>query len=659
MNKHLYRAAALVGLLAIVWVAVGYLPQNPLALAMTLLIGAFYGMGVLELQRYQKDTAALSQALAGLTEPPAQLADWLAQLPATLRHSVRLRLQGERSALAGPALTPYLAGLLVLLGMLGTFVGMVVTLHGTGLALERAADVQSMRDSLAAPVRGLGLAFGTSVAGVAASAMLGLMSALCRRGRQQAGQQLDAQIATTLQTCTRAHQLQLQRDAASHLQQRQLQLAEQALQAQQLMHQEAQQQAQQQAQQYAQQAQQQAQAMPLLADRLQALMSLLQQQSQQSQAQLHSQAQASHTQLQQTAQQLQAQLLASQQQFQGGAEQAYRALATSVEQTLQRSLEEAARLAAATQDSVLQTTMSSITRETAALHGHIASTAQQQLDGMTQRFEQQSGLWVDAVGAQVQAQTSALLRTLSETQAAQQAQQASQDQDRLAAWTAALGAMAQKLEDSSGHITAQAEAQARATVAEVSRLVLTAAEAPRAAADVVAQLRDKLSESLARDNAMLEERGRIMATLNTVLSAVQHTSTEQTAAIDRLVASTAEWLDQAGARFNDKVSAESARLDSVAVQLSASAVDVASLGEAFAAAVDQFSQSNHHTVAHLQRVEEALASSRTRSDEQLAYYVAQAREVIDLSLMSQKRIVDDLQRLGHLARSPATVGSEA
>ncbi len=652
MNKHLYRAAALVGLLAVAWVAMGYLPHNPLALAMTVLIGAFYGMGVLELQRYQKDTAGLSQALSSLTEPPAQLAGWLAQLPAALRHSVRLRLQGERSAMAGPALTPYLAGLLVLLGMLGTFVGMVVTLHGTGLALERAADVQSMRDSLAAPVRGLGLAFGTSVAGVAASAMLGLMSALCRRGRQLAGQQLDAKIATTLQTCTRAHQLQLQRDAANQLQQQQLQLAERALQAQQLMHQEAQQQA----QQVAQQAQQQAQALPLLADRMQALMSLLQQQSQQSQAQLHSQAQASHTQLQQTAQQLQAQLLASQQLFQGGAEQAYRALATSVDQTLQRSLLEAARLAAASQDSVLQTTMGSITRETAALHGHIASTVQQQLDGLTQRFEQQSDAWVEAVGAQVQAQTSALLRTLSETQAAQQAQQASQDQDRLAAWTSALGAMAQKLEHSTGHITAQAEAQARATVAEVSRLVLTAAEAPRAAADVVAQLRDKLSESLARDNAMLEERGRIMATLNTVLGAVQHTSTEQTAAIDRLVASTAEWLDQAGARFNDKVSAESARLDSVAVQLSASAVDVASLGEAFAAAVDQFSQSNSHTVAHLQRVEEALASSRTRSDEQLAYYVAQAREVIDLSLMSQKRIVDDLQRL---ARSPATVGSEA
>ena len=628
MNKHLYRAAGLVGLVAIAWVAAGYLRSNPLALAMTLLIGAFYAMGVLELQRFQKDTAGLSQALASLTGPPGHAGEWLSSLPDALRHHVRLRLDGQRSALPGPALTPYLAGLLVLLGMLGTFVGMVVTLNGTGLALENAADVQSMRNSLAAPVRGLGLAFGTSVAGVAASAMLGLMSALCRRARQQTGQQLDAQLASTLQTCTRAHQLQAQRDAAWQLQQ--------------------------------QQAQMQAQTWPLLVDRLQGLMAQLQAQSLSSQAQLIEQAQRSHALLQEHAQQAHAQLLASQQQFQGGAEVAYRALASSVDQTLQRSLNEAARSAAATQSSVLQITMAGITLETAALHGHIASTVQQQLDGLAQRFEQQSTAWVDTVGSQVQAQTSALLRTLADSQAAQQAEQAALDQNRLAAWTAALATMAQQLEHSAGHITAQAEAQARSTVAEVARLVQTAAEAPRAAADVVAQLRDKLSESLARDNNMLEERGRIMATLNTVLGAVQHTSTEQTAAIDRLVASTAAWLEQAGARFTDKVDSESARLEQVAAQLTGSAVDVASLGEAFAAAVDQFSQSSSHTVAHLQRVEEALTSSRTRNDEQLAYYVAQAREVIDLSLLSQKSVVDELQRLARSqANNLATAGSAA
>ena len=67
--------------------------------------------------------------------------------------------------------------------------------RGTGIALENATDVEAIRASLAAPVKGLGLAFGTSVAGVAASAMLGLMSALSRRERQRTAQQLDARIS--------------------------------------------------------------------------------------------------------------------------------------------------------------------------------------------------------------------------------------------------------------------------------------------------------------------------------------------------------------------------------------------------------------------------------------------------------------------------------
>ena len=78
---------------------------------------------------------------------------------------------------------------------------------------------------------------------------------------------------------------------------------------------------------------------------------------------------------------------------------------------------------------------------------------------------------------------------------------------------------------------------------------------------------------------------------------------------------------------------------------------MASLGEAFGTAVELFGQSNSQMAAQLQRLEAALAKSSARSDEQLAYYVAQAREVIDLSLLSQKQIVDDLQRLGR--RQPA------
>ena len=87
-------------------------------------------------------------------------------------------------------------------------------------------------------------------------------------------------------------------------------------------------------------------------------------------------------------------------------------------------------------------------------------------------------------------------------------------------------------------------------------MLQTAAEAPRAAAELVGQLRDKLSDSLARDNAMLDERSRMLATLNTLLDAVQHSTTGQRAAIDTLLTSTADWLERSGARFTEKIDAE-------------------------------------------------------------------------------------------------------
>src|SRR6201999_4592839 len=116
----------------------------------------------------------------------------------SLRNAVRLRVEGERVALPSPSLTPYLVGLLVLLGMLGTLLGMMATLRGTGMALESATDLEAIRGSLAAPVKGLGVAFGTSIAGVASSAMLGLLSALCRRERLQAVQQLDVKLESKI-----------------------------------------------------------------------------------------------------------------------------------------------------------------------------------------------------------------------------------------------------------------------------------------------------------------------------------------------------------------------------------------------------------------------------------------------------------------------------
>jgi Holliday junction resolvasome RuvABC endonuclease subunit len=91
--------------------------------------------------------------------------------------------------------------------------------------------------------------------------------------------------------------------------------------------------------------------------------------------------------------------------------------------------------------------------------------------------------------------------------------------------------------------------------------------------------------------------------------------------------------------------AQLGRAQDTAAQVRGSAVELSSLGASFSHGVQVFSASNEKLMDTLQRVEAAIGKSMVRSDEQLAYYVAQAREVIDLSIASQQGIVEDLRRL--------------
>ncbi|MFK5019546.1 hypothetical protein ACI4CV_27510, partial [Klebsiella pneumoniae] len=82
----------------------------------------------------------LAAALAGT---PGE--GWVATLPAALQASVQQRLDGLRAPLPGLSLAPARAGLLVLLGMLGTFIGLVITLSSTASALGQTADLAALR----------------------------------------------------------------------------------------------------------------------------------------------------------------------------------------------------------------------------------------------------------------------------------------------------------------------------------------------------------------------------------------------------------------------------------------------------------------------------------------------------------------------------------
>src|SRR5690606_36752324 len=109
-------------------------------------------------------------------------------------------------------------------------------------------------------------------------------------------------------------------------------------------------------------------------------------------------------------------------------------------------------------------------------------------------------------------------------------------------------------------LAASTQEQASRTIEQVTMLMQTASEAPREAAEVIGQLRHELSASIARDNAALDERNRIMETLRELLHAVNHASAEQRQAIDALVASSASALELAAAGFEQRMESEATLL---------------------------------------------------------------------------------------------------
>ena len=547
MNKKFCSAAFLLGLLTVAWVGFGYIGTNSLALIMTLIIAATFVTGAREMQRFAHATESLVRALAAIPADMQDLRDWLGRLHPALQNAVRLRIEGERVALPGPGLTPYLLGLLVMLGMLGTFLGMVVTLKGAVFALEGNSDLEAMRASLSAPIRGLGLAFGTSVAGVASSAMLGLISALCRRERQQAAQLLDAQIATRLRAFSLVHQRQETFKAL----------------------------------------QTQAQTLPRVVDQLQLMMEAMARQNQL----LHER------------------MMSNQEAFHRDAKSVYSALASSVDQSLRTSLTESAQAAGAVIKPVVEATMAAIAATTEVHQANMTKAVAQHLDGLSAN----------------------LLTELGQ-----------REQQRLAALSLTFETMAASLQREWQQTGAQ-------TMAEIGQLMQVAATAPRAAAEVIGQLREEISQHMTRDNTLLEERGRLMASLNVLLATINQGAGEQRSAIDALVASAASLFDRVGQQFTTNVDAEAARMAEMASQIGGSAVEVASLGETFGFAVGQFSAANDKMIEQLTRIETSLDQSMARSDEQMAYYVAQAREIIELSIAAQKPLVDQLQQLARVS----------
>src|SRR5690606_13438947 len=172
-----------------------------------------------------------------------------------------------------------------------------------------------------------------------------------------------------------------------------------------------------------------------------------------------------------------------------------------------------------------------------------------------------------------------LVSDLSQSQQALQAELIGQDRQRLDTWAASLNETAEALrlawleageQARSGHrevcaalaqtadeIATQARAHADGTITEMAKLAQLAGEAPVAAASLVAEVRQAFSDSMARDNDMLDERNRLLETSASLLDAMRHASSEQREAIDALLVKSTDVLERVGSRFTEQARAES------------------------------------------------------------------------------------------------------
>ncbi|KXS47237.1 MAG: hypothetical protein AWU57_5598, partial [Marinobacter sp. T13-3] len=186
--------------------------------------------------------------------------------------------------------------------------------------------------------------------------------------------------------------------------------------------------------------------------------------------------------------------------------------------------------------------------------------------------------------------------------------------------------------------------------APMTRLIETASETPKAAAEVIRQLQAEMARNSERDNDLLEERKQLVSELDALLANQREQINSQRQAVDNLVNGAGDTLSGIGERFNALIGEQSQQLGQLGEHLTGSSQEVGALSDAFGTAIEQFSRSNEQVIASLADIQKALDKAGTRHDEQLAYYVAQAREVIDLSVSAQKDVIDAAAAL----RKPAT-----
>src|SRR5688500_12179329 len=154
---------------------------------------------------FRRRETTFDQAPPRLVAPMATLlrdqADTLALSTSTWRSildSIATRLDENRDILR------YLAGLLIFLGLLGTFWGLVTTVSAVGATIQTlsvsSADAgiifEDLKEGLAAPLSGMGIAFSSSLFGLSGSLVLGFLDLQAAQAQNRFYTELEDWLST-------------------------------------------------------------------------------------------------------------------------------------------------------------------------------------------------------------------------------------------------------------------------------------------------------------------------------------------------------------------------------------------------------------------------------------------------------------------------------
>jgi hypothetical protein len=135
-----------------------------------------------------------------------------AQVMRGILDSIAARLDEARDT------SRYMTGLLVFLGLLGTFWGLIETMGSVGNVInslkpggDAGAIFESLKEGLAAPLGGIGIAFSASLFGLAGSLVLGFLDLQTSQAQNRFYTELEDWLSTTV------HDLGVGSDAAAPL----------------------------------------------------------------------------------------------------------------------------------------------------------------------------------------------------------------------------------------------------------------------------------------------------------------------------------------------------------------------------------------------------------------------------------------------------------